>query len=407
MWRLLLPPGRVDTMDAVTARPPKGYAWGAVTIQTWALVDGERVVTPTSVPALMHACGYLCLHKPVVEGFGLWAISHVPTGQQIATLPTQAAARQCIGLLATVDGLGAQNPGGSTLSEVSTIVSSLPSPPPRTTTTRSSRPSGKPRDAASPSSFSPVFRGYVPTPADRAAQNIAALSLGTAWNGGSTTDLTRFLSEAEQAAAIHAREEIVVRVTQPPRALLLETDIPRHLARSGPPAPSPDGSSTTPSLSPSSPATSGPTSPPRTGGPSSTATLRDGTPATPGEFRRRYQALLEIGDRLQKGSIAFSRVYAEGEASGWPAPLLEKWEVMDERFRAMACEGWMIWSGAAFCFDCAPEEFKRNVVKKLGFIGSREKGWHELGIKSFLRHPEVAAVAPLRREMKERIQARL
>jgi hypothetical protein len=54
----------------------------------------------------------------------------------------------------------------------------------------------------------------------------------------------------------------------------------------------------------------------------------------------------------------------------------------------------MIWSGAAFCFDCAPEEFKRNVVAKLGFIGSREKGWHELGIKTFLRWPEIAEVNP-------------
>jgi hypothetical protein len=70
-------------------------------------------------------------------------------------------------------------------------------------------------------------------------------------------------------------------------------------------------------------------------------------------------------------------------------------------------EGWMIWSGAAFCFDCAPEEFKRNVVAKLGFIGSREKGWHELGIKTFLRHPEVAEVQPLRRELREKIGARL
>jgi hypothetical protein len=362
-----------------STRPPQGYAWGAVTIQKWALVGDARVVTPTSVPALLHACGYLCLHKPVVEGCGLWAISHVPTGRQIATMPTQAAARQAIGLLATMDGLALSLPPSAISSQVTAIVSSLRSPStPRPASQRRPRPSGNPPDV--PSSFSPVFRGYVPTPADRAAQNIAALSLGTAWNGGSTTDLTRFLSEAEQAATIHTREEIVVRVTQPPRALLLETDIPPHLANSGPPSPSPSGLS---------------------------ATLRDGTPATPGEFRRRYQALLELGDRLRAGSRKFLILYREGEAEGWTVERLDRWEAIDGKFVALVQEGWIVWSGAAFCFDCAPEAFKRNVVAKLGFIGSREQGWHELGIKTFLRHPEVAEVQPLRRELREKIGARL
>jgi hypothetical protein len=95
-----------------------------------------------------------------------------------------------------------------------------------------------------------------------------------------------------------------------------------------------------------------------------------------------------------------------GRRRAGPLPC-SSWEVIDERFRSLVCEGWMIWSGAAFCFDCAPEEFKRNVVAKLGFIGSREKGWHELGIKTFLRHPEVAEVQPLRRELREKIGARL
>jgi hypothetical protein len=366
-------------MVAPDTRPPKGYAWGAVTIQAWALVGEERVVTPTSVPALIHEAGYLCLHKPVVEGFGLWAISHVPTGRQIATLPTQAAARQCIGLLVSLPGLQGTSPPSDLSCSVEAILSNLPSPStPRPASRRRPRPSGNPPDA--PSSFSPVFRGYVPTPADRAAQNIAALSLGTAWNGGSTTDLTRFLSEAEQAAAIHAREEIVVRVTQPPRALLLETDIPPHLAKSGPPSPSPSGLS---------------------------ATLRDGTPATPREFRRRYQQLLDLGDRLRAGSLRFQTLYREGEAGGWTVERLDRWERLDERFRALVCEGWMVWSGAAFCFDCAPEEFQRNVVAKLGFVGSRERGWTELGVKTLLRHKEIQDVQPLRREMRERIAGRL
>jgi hypothetical protein len=360
-------------MDAVTTRPPKGYAWGAVTIQRWALTGDARVVTPTVVPALIHEAGYLCLHKPVVEGYGLWTVTHIPSGEQIATLPTQAAARGCITSLLALPGLVSTGPDPSVLSSAMVVVSSLPSlSTPRPAPKRRPRPSGRRGDA--PSSFSPVFRGYVPTPADRAAQNTAALAFGELWNGAG--DRSSFAT-LEQAAAVHWREEIVVRVTQPPRALLLETDVPARL---------PTGTSTS-------------------GG--TTCKLRDGTPATPGEFRRRYQQLLDLGDRLRAGSRKFLILYREGEEEGWTAERLDRWEAIDGKFVSLVQEAWMIWSGAAFCFDCAPEEFKRNVVAKLGFIGSREKGWHELGIKTFLRHPEVAEVQPLRRELREKIGARL
>jgi hypothetical protein len=169
-------------MDAVTTRPPKGYAWGAVTIQRWALVGDARVVTPTSVPALIHEAGYLCLHRPVVEGYGLWTVTHIPSGRQIATLPTQAAARGCITSLLALPGLVSTGPDPSVLSSAMVVVSSLPSlSTPRPAPKRRPRPSGRREDA--PSSFSPVFRGYVPTPADRAAANTAALAFGELWNG--------------------------------------------------------------------------------------------------------------------------------------------------------------------------------------------------------------------------------
>lgn len=369
-------------MIATETRPPKGYTWGEITIERWELVDGARVVELAPVPGLLHECGYLGLHKPVVEGFGLWTVTHIPSGQKIATLPTQAAGRGCITSLLALPGLASTGPDLSTLSSAMAVVSDLQSSlVEKPTPSRRRKPTRQP--GIGPSSFSPVFQGYVPTPANRAAQNKAALALGKWWDGEKGSGAYGLL---EQAAAIAWREEIMVRVTQAPRALLLETDIP-----------------TFPSQSPTSPLDSGTASLTVTKRPLSGATLRDGTPATPGEFRRRYQALLAIGDRLQQGSIAFSKVYAEGEASGWPVPLLEKWEVLDERFRSIVREGWLIWSGAAFCFDCAPLAFQQNVVAKLGFIGSREQGWHELGIKTFLRWPEVAQVQPLRRELREKI----
>jgi hypothetical protein len=384
-------------MDAVTTRPPKGYAWGAATIQRWALVGDARVVTPASVPALIHEAGYLCLHKPVVEGYGLWTVTHIPSGRQIATLPTQAAARQCIGCLLSLPSLRDETPPPSLRSEVAAIVSSLPSPStPPAASKRRPQPSGNP--PAAPSSFSPVFRGYVPTPADRAAANTAALAFGELWNGAG--DRSSFAT-LEQGAAIHGREEIVVRVTQPPRALLLETDIPTTTTLS-----SSSGFSTNVTTGQGSTRSPRPGGDTATPGPSAPC-LRDGTPATPGEFRRRYQQLLALGDRLRAGSLKFQTLYREGAAEGWTVERLDRWEAIDGKFVSLVQEAWMIWSGAAFCFDCAPEAFKRNVVAKLGFIGSREKGWHELGIKTFLRHPEVAEAQPLRREMREKIGARL
>jgi len=365
----------------------KGYAPGAVTIQRWELVEGERVVKPAVVPALIHEAGYLAMHKPVVEGYGLWTISHVPTGMKIATLPTQAAARQAIGLLVSLPGLEKPTPSCAP-SEVSALLSSLPPSPARTTTTRSSRPSGTRGTKDGPSSCSPVPPpGVVPTPATRAALNKAALAFGQLWSGDATgassvPSATPAWHALESAAATLWREEIVVRVTQPPRAILLETDIP-----------------TTP---PVTERRNTPTSP--DGG---QYALRDGAPATPGEFRRRYQTLMDLGDRLRAGSLRFQTLYREGEAEGWTSERLDRWEKIDAKFRALVGEGWLVWSGAAFCLDCAPEEFRVNVVRKLGFVGDRERGWHELGVKTFLRHPEIADVAPLRREMREKIGSRL
>jgi hypothetical protein len=377
-------------MVVTETRPPKGYRWGEVTIQAWELAGEERVVRPAVVPALIHECGYLCLHKPVVEGFGLWTVTHVPSGQKIAILPTQAIARQCVGCLLSLPSLRDEKPSPSLRSEVEVIVSSLQSQWISTSPASGRKPSGRTRKG-NPSSFSPVFHGYVPTPATRAAQNKATLVFGELWNARPEDSPTGSFASAwaslEQAAAVQWREEIVIRVTQPPRAILLETDIPQ----------TPD----------SSPTPSGANSPQATARPFSGVTLRDGTPATPGEFRRRYQHLMDLGDRLRAGSLKFQTLYREGERDGWTTERLDRWEKIDERFKALVFEGWMVWSGAALCLDVAPPEFQRNVVAKLGYVGSRERGWHELAMKSLLRHPEIEAVLPLRRDVREKIGARL
>jgi hypothetical protein len=365
-------------------RPPKGYRHGTLTIERWELVDGERVVTMAEVPGLIADCGFLGLHKPVVEGFGLWSVTHLPSGKLIATLPTQAAGKQCIGLLAPLREWESFPATFSNLcSQVTAIVSNLRSQLAEAATPSPRQKSGKQR-ASAPSSCSPVLPpGLVPTPKTRAALNEAAVALGQAFSGSDRK--TDVFASLEAAASVLWREEIVVRVTQPPRAILLEGDIP-----SSPTPTSCEPQSKTPMSLP----------------PSSGTTLRDGTPATPGEFRRRYALLLELGDRLRAGSLIFRRFHAEGEREGWTVARLEKWEQMDERFRSIVCEGWMVWSGAAFCLAVNPA-FLANVEAKLGYVGSTGRGWHELGVKTFLRHPEIAEVQPLRREMKEKIQEEL
>lgn len=371
-------------MAAAETRPPKGYKHGTITIQRWELIDGEQVVCPAEVPGLIADCGFLGLHKPVVEGFGLWTCTHLPSGQKICTVPTQSAGRRVISSLSDMAGLAQDSPGPECLSAAWAIWSTMSTQLAEVATPSRRSKSGSKRGTG-PSSFSPVTTSP-PTPKARVALNKAALALGAAFSGNDRQ--TDVFASLEAAASVLWREEIMVRVTQAPRAILLEEDIPSLPAISGLPTGSADGKN----LTPVSPAKL----------PSTGTTLRDGTPATPGEFRRRYQLLLDLGDRLRTGALAFVKVYAEGEAEGWTVERLEKWEKMDQRFREIVCEGWMQWSEAAFCLAVNPA-FLANVEAKLGYVGSMERGWHELGIKTLLRHPEIMEVQPLRREMREKI----
>lgn len=374
-------------MVVAETRPPKGYRHGIITIQRWELVDGERVVKTADVPGLIHECNYLGLHKPVVEGYGLWAVTHLPSGMKIATLPTQAAGRELIGSCVQAGLLASTSPASSERSSVEDLISNLRTRLAGAATPSRRSKSGKRRQDG-PSSFSPVYPpGVVPTPKTRVALNNAALNLGAGFSRNDrTTDVFGSLADA---ASVLWREEIVVRVTQPPRAILLEEDIPGLPITDLPIA---GGTNSGPA-----------TNAGKMLSPGSTPTLRDGTPATPAEFRRRYQILMDLGDRLRAGSLAFSKVYAEGETAGWTVARLEKWEQMDRRFREIVGEGWMVWSGAAFCLAVAPPLFLANVEAKLGYVGGKDGDWHELGVKTLLRHSEIMEVQPLRREMREKI----
>jgi hypothetical protein len=345
-------------------RTPKG--WEAREYPVTKLAGRETVA------GLVHPCGWLGCHQ--LPGHPpLYTVDHLPTGARICTTNYQAQAQAICGSLAGVSGMNSLSPPPSICSEAAVIIASvLAKSPERSTPTRRSKSTARSR--TSQSSFSPVWTGYVPTPETRAAGQRAAATLGEAWAGRKHPREAYLASE--RAAAIQWREEIMVRVTQPPRAILLPADIPTL------PVPS-----TASSAKPSSEGWSRPT-------------LLDGTPATPAEFKRRYNLLMELGDRLRAGSRKFLTLHAEGEMEGWTVERLERWERLDERFRALVGEGWMVWSGAAFCLAVNPG-LRANVEAKLGFVGGTERGWHDLAIATFLRHPEIAEVRPLRRMMKD------
>lgn len=260
-------------------RTPKG--WEAREYPVTKLAGRETVA------GLVHPCGWLGYHQ--LPGHPpLYTVDHLPTGARVCTTTYQAQAQAICGSLAGVDGMNVPSPPSSTCSEAAAIVSKLlRESPPKPTPMRAGRSAKRRETAGAASSFSPVWTGYVPTPETRAAGQRAAATLGEAWAGRKHPREAYLASE--RAAAIQWREEIMVRVTQPPRAILLPGDIPSFPSTNGTPSPQDiarrSGADGTSAIATSSAGL--PSKIPNLSGPSSSTKLLDGTPATPAEFKRR------------------------------------------------------------------------------------------------------------------------
>lgn len=271
-----------------------------------------------------------------------YQVIHLPSGTVASNVRTIAQAKGMCTALSSLPGLNTSTPSGPALSAAWAVVSNF-----FTGVTRRPKPK---QPSAVNLTLRPLYRpGFTPSRRQRRLDQALAEELEAALRGDEAAEITPALAAATRAAW---REEIMVRVVP---GLMGERDVP--VPKNGPPI-----------------------------------------EASPIVFKEHYQALLTIGDRLQLGAKKLQRLWVEAEAEGWTEQRVARWRDMDQRFRDLIYQGWWTWGLVAVIFDKLPEDYQARVTKKLGYIGNREAGWHELGIKTFLRHPEIKAVAPLRQE---------
>lgn len=126
--------------------------------------------------------------------------------------------------------------------------------------------------------------------------------------------------------------------------------------------------------------------------------LLDGTASGWEGFTKSFATLVHLGDRLQQGAIrilAMADLFDQrGEMTSQER---ERWDRLGEKFSDLIREGWMEWTACAAHYINSPEGRQRQVIKRVGFVGNRERGYHELGMKTFLRHPEVHEAIKRRR----------
>lgn len=366
-------------------RIPRGFHAGTITI---ARVNG---LAPLDLPAIIHNDGALAYHQlPWLaelepgtanksEEERWYHVTHVPTGKMICQCRLQAVAASVTSSLAGLAdwSFSAQPPPGL----YGTIHSTLSSITARLTeeAEKKHKPLPKPPIVrlGTKDTLVPVFPAP-PTPLTRGYAAMAAEEFARLWNG-ETDDAGPCIHSLTQALRVQWREELMVRVTQPPHNHLLPSDLP---SRPDPVVP----------LAP----------PLRRDG--TVYSLRDGTVANAAQFKIEYARLMEYGDRLQAGSLKLRSLYSAGAEHGWTGERLNSWERMDARFVSIVQEAWMVWSRAAYCFWASSPAFQAKVVAKLGHVGDAEHGWHQLGVKTILRHPEIQEVQPLRRELRARLR---
>lgn len=365
-------------------RTPKG--WEARAYPFTHVTEGTR-----TVEGVVHPCGFLGYHDNSTPGMALYIVDHLPTGAMICQVEKQTQAQELCSSLSDMESLRSTTPESSALSLALATVSTLQQ---RWTEERAAKPAPAPKQrqpaTAGRSSFSPVFPNRNPSKPTRVAANQAALALGTLWdalpngmsgpmageacpgsNGTSITALQNFYARLDQWHDVETREVLVVKLTQKPNQTLITSDIPPSLPMAAPRRQ--EGQQ---------------------------YFLRDGTLANAEQFKIEYQRLMEYGDRLQEGARRLLALYA-ASAPDWAGDSLARWQRIDAKFVSLVQEAWMVWSRCAYCFWASSPVFQKRVTDKIGYVGNAEQGWAELGRKTFLRHPELREVAPLRQEMKE------
>lgn len=127
--------------------------------------------------------------------------------------------------------------------------------------------------------------------------------------------------------------------------------------------------------------------------------LADGTLCTWDGFRAAYKRLIVIGNDLQALAVELLDTSLDllNEDERPTRALRDRFRALDERWIALIHEGWQTWGEAVSHYLASPPVRQEQVRQKLGYIGTRERGWGELGKKTFLRHPEIAEASKARR----------
>ena len=196
----------------------------------------------------------------------------------------------------------------------------------------------------------PIYRpGVTPSPAVRAADRQLASQLGRALAGDRTVTSETLVSARDEALTKFWRGEIMAKVPG-----LKEQEVPESVPR-----------------------------------------LLDGTVSGWEAFTESFKTLVHLGDRIQQGAIRILAMADEFDRTGEVDAA--RWERTGEKFSSLIREGWMEWTACAAHYINSPSLRQQQVVKRVGFVGAPKRGYHELGMKTFLRHPEIREAIKRRR----------
>ena len=124
-----------------------------------------------------------------------------------------------------------------------------------------------------------------------------------------------------------------------------------------------------------------------------------GVPCDLPNCKRLFRELMEIGTKIDDVAAAMQGLIAVGEPDGRDE---DQWVLLEKELQGLIWEGWMNWGVCVTVFTTLGLPEQAPFIKRLGFLGSQEKGWHALGKKTFLRSKLLAGLLPLRREIRRR-----
>lgn len=281
-----------------------------------------------------------------VEDPGFYYIYHIPSRCLAGVVEGQDNALKLIPLLGAVPGLEQEQIPQVALDTALALL-------------RGWRPEKKTKKKPPPPEpgvkLEPVYQpGVTPSVAVRSADRLLANALGRAMAGQEVT-VEEVLEARYKAIALAWREALMAAVNQ---VLANDDEVPQAPIR-----------------------------------------LADGTLCSWDGFRESYKRLIIIGNDLQVQ--AFHILDAADEGVDRAA-----WRELEGRWVELIQEGWLEWTACVSHFLASPPERQEQVRQKLGYIGTRERGWGALGRKTFLRHPEIAEASKARRLVQYEREAR-